>query len=164
VNVGATDVGAPVIFPKDDRGGLGFLGADGWFYSYDVWYDSDLADWTMYGGGPDGSLSFSPNKLDDPPAGTSDFPGDSLYCYPNPSLNGVTTLRYFVGGQAEISVKTYDLTGVLVFEDSFFNDGGASGEKELNLSFLPTGVYRCKVKANIGGVESSNYTDIAIIR
>ncbi len=164
VPVSAGDVGSPVVFSKSDRGGLGFLGADGWFYAYDVWYDGNLADWAMYGGGPDGSLEFSESQLIEPLAATSDFPADSLYCYPNPTLDGQTRLRYFVGGNAEVGIRLFDLTGVLVYEDKFYGEGGTSNERQLNLSFLPTGIYRCKVKVNISGAESSNYTDIAIVK
>ncbi len=164
VPVAANDVGSPVVFSKTDRGGLGFLGADGWFYSYDVWYNENRADWAMYGGGADGSLEFSNGRIIAPLAATTDFPADSLYCYPNPTLDGQTQLRYFVGGNASVAVRLFDLTGVLVYEDEFNGEGGTSNERQLNLSFLPTGIYRCKVKVNISGSESSNYTDIAIVK
>jgi hypothetical protein len=164
VSVYAGDVGSPVVFSKTDRGGLGFLGADGWFYSYDVWFNPEKSDWAMSGGGPDGSLDFGSDRLIDPPAATADFPADSLYCYPNPTLDGQTRLRYFVGGNAEMAIRLFDLTGVLVYEDNFYGNGGVSNERQLNLSFLPTGIYRCRVKASISGAESSNYTDIAIVK
>ncbi|UCD17916.1 MAG: T9SS type A sorting domain-containing protein [Candidatus Zixiibacteriota bacterium] len=161
--VAVSAIGSPVLFSKGEIGGLGFLGADGWFYSYDIWFDSGRADWAMNGGDASGGFYYPAARAGELPPVTAEFPRDKLYCYPNPSLDGRTTLRYYVGGSARLTLNVYDLTGVLVYEDSFFGQVGDE-EKSLDLSFLPTGIYRCKVKAEIGGSTSSAFTDLAIVK
>ncbi|MCX6827131.1 MAG: VCBS repeat-containing protein, partial [candidate division Zixibacteria bacterium] len=50
VSAGAGGVGSALVYRKSDGGaGLALLGADGWFYSYDVAYDSLYANWPMGG-------------------------------------------------------------------------------------------------------------------
>jgi hypothetical protein len=164
VNAELQAVGSPVIFEKSDRGGLGFLGADGWFYSYDVWFDADRADWAMYGGGAGGGFLFDEDHLDAPAAFSDYFPENDFFCYPNPSLDGRTTLRYYLGDDADVNVRMFDLSGVLVYENNYSSPGGGYDEQGLDLSFLPTGVYRCRIKVDFGGSVKTAFTDLAIVK
>ena len=144
-------------------GGLAFVGADGWLYSYDVWFDSSRADWAMSGGDASGGFYYDNATAGETPSASADLPQDRLFCYPNPSLDGITTLRYFIGDDARVSLDVFDLTGVLVYEDYFYGQAG-NNEEQLSLAFLPTGVYRCKVKADFNGATSAAFTDIAIVK
>lgn len=163
VYTGVFGVGSPVLFTKQNGGGVAFPGADGWIYSYDVRFDSARADWAMSGGDASGGYYFEDELAGSTPAANSDLPQERLFCYPNPSLDGITTLRYFIGDDARVTLNVYDLTGVLVYED-YYNGRAGNNEEQLSLAFLPTGVYRCKVKADFNGASSAAFTDIAIVK
>lgn len=163
VYAGVFGVGSPVVYEKQTGGGLAFVGADGWLYSYDIWFDSSRADWAMSGGDASGGFYYDNATAGETPATSAALPQERLFCYPNPSLDGVTTLRYYIGDNARMSLHVYDLTGVLVYEDIFYGQAGTN-EEQLSLAFLPTGVYRCKVKADFNGATSAAFTDIAIVK
>ncbi len=163
VAAGGVGIGSPVVYKKSNGGGLGFLGVDGWFYSYDISFDSTQADWPMGGGDPGGSFNL-PSERINPPAQYSDkLPKDKFFCYPNPSLDGITTIRYFLGEDANITLTMFDLSGKQIDQMKLRGQQGTS-EKPWNGSTLPTGVYRCIIKAEFSGDTRTAFTDIAIIK
>jgi M6 family metalloprotease-like protein len=163
---GLLGFGSPLIYEKHNGGGLGFVGADGWFYSYDVGFDSASVDWPMAGGGPGGSFYFPLERLGPVGAAAEVLPDDKFFCYPNPSLDGRTTIRYFVGADASVTFTFYDMSGKKV--DGEFDRSPRGGEVDEFLwdgSFLPTGVYRCVLQARFSrGEAKSSFTDIAIVK
>lgn len=154
---------SPLLFDNARGGGLAVLGGDGWIYSYDILFDSAYADWPMYGGDPSGSFGLPNAKLNDPSSG-EDFAANEFFCYPNPTLTGQTTIRFYLGLNAEISLKVYDMSGKLVDSRNIDGTGGVYNEYTWDGSSLPSGVYRCYIEADFGTSSSSAYTDIAIVR
>ena len=156
--------GSPVLYPRQDGGALGFLAGDGWFYSYDVAYNPDLAQWPMTGGDPAGTYNLPVERLADPPAFTDLLPADQCFNYPNPTESGMTTIRFFLGAAAEVDLKIFDMSGELVYENSMMGQGGLPNELAWNGSSLPSGVYRCIIKADFGGSTRTAFTDVAIVK
>ncbi len=156
-------LGSVVVYPRESGGGLGFLGGDGWFYAYDILYDTAHADWPMYGGDASGTFNLPGSRLGIPAAQES-FPPDEFFCYPNPTVTGRTTIRYFLGQAAEIDLKIFDMSGRLMLERRLNGQGGIANEFDWNGSSLPSGVYRCIIEADFGGFSRSAFTDIAIAR
>ncbi len=160
---GGICIGSPVVYKKGNRGGLGFLGVDGWFYSYDASYDSRHANWPMGGADQQGSFNLPPSKLSPPVASADILPKEKFFCYPNPALDGRTTIRYFLGKDADVTLTMYDLSGKQVDQIKSRSVEGTT-ERLWNGASLPTGVYRCIIKAEFGGDTKTAFTDIAIIK
>lgn len=163
---GGIGIGSPVIYEKSNGGGLGFLGIDGWFYSYDVGYDPERLDWPMGGGNAAATYYFPESKLGQVKTFSDRLPDNEFFCYPNPTLDGKTRIRYFVGDDADLTLIIYDMSGKRVSDE--YKLSGAKGtynEMGWDGSSLPTGVYRCVIEASFtDGETSSAFTDIAIIK
>ncbi len=154
---------SPVLFDNARGGGMAVLAADGWIYCYDIVYDPAFAHWPMYGGNPSGSFNLPNSKLADPEP-PEVFSGDDFFCYPNPTKTGMTTIRYYLGLNAEVALKVFDMSGRLVDQQNTQGSGGLFNEFAWDGSKLPTGVYRCYIEANFGDFSRTAYTDIAIVK
>ncbi|PKK84815.1 MAG: hypothetical protein CVT49_01275 [candidate division Zixibacteria bacterium HGW-Zixibacteria-1] len=162
---GGLEIGSPVLFKKTNGGGLGFLGIDGWFYSYDVSFDSAKADWPMAGGGPTHQYYLPDSRLKPVATYADKLPDDKFFCYPNPTYDGRTTIRFFVGDDADVTMNIYDMSGKKVSDE--YNLTGRAGSYEEMMwdgSSLPSGVYRCVIEADFAGETLTSFTDIAIIK
>jgi len=92
-------------------------------------------------------------------------PEDRIKIYPNPAVNGSTTIRYFLGQEAEnVEFRIYDLSGVEVDVFNGTTQGGLDNEVVWNCSDIVPGVYRCMINVKMSGSESKAFTDIAVIR
>jgi M6 family metalloprotease-like protein len=161
---GGIGSGSPVIFPmENNRGGFGFAGVDGWFYNYDMIYDSSKADWPMGGADACGRYALDNSRLGSTNVNVRRLPKEEFYCYPNPSLDGRTTIRYFLGDDAQVTMTVYDLSGKKV-EEIAMNGSRGTMERSWNGGALATGVYRIILKANFNGATETAFTDIAIIK
>ncbi len=165
IPAGGVAVGSPLLYHRHNRGGLGLMGVDGWFYSYEVGYDSALLDWPMGGGGPDGSYFLPEERLGPVRVSAEKLPEEKFFCYPNPTLDGHTTFRFYLGEDAQINMLLFDMSGKKVDERNISGFGNSVNDQDWDLSFLPSGVYRCVLKAEfIGGDEVTTFTDVAVIR
>ncbi len=163
ISAGGIGISPALVYSKENGGGLGVLGADGWFYSYDISFDSTRADWPMGGGNARGTYLLPNSKLGPVVSYADKLPADKFFCYPNPTLDGKTTIRYFLGEDASVTLTFYDLSGKQVDQLSLPSNQGTV-EWSWNGSALPTGVYRCLLKASFGNETVSAFTDIAIIK
>lgn len=163
ISAGGIGYGSPLVYRKSNGGGFGLTGRDGWFYSYDVGYDSLRADWPMGGGGPFGTYYLPESRLGSTTVYSDNLPRDKFFCYPNPTLDGQTTIRYFLGKAANVTLTMYDLSGKQVDQIKKYSQGGTV-EYDWNGSALPTGVYRCLIEADFSGETLNGFTDIAIIK
>ncbi len=162
---GELEAGSPVIFSDSTGGKLGYLGADGWFYAWEVEADSVRDYWLMGGHDPAGTFAFDNEKLLSPQPADIDFPRDKFFCYPNPVTDGRVTLRYFLGRAAEnVTMNIYDLSGEQVANLSGTTLGGLDNEVVWNCSGVTPGVYRCVITVEFDGKEETAFTDIAVIR
>nr|MBN2276740.1 VCBS repeat-containing protein [candidate division Zixibacteria bacterium] len=165
---GGIGFGAPVIHRRGTVGGLGIMGIDGWFYSYDTGYDSALTDWPMGGGGAEGLYYFPSSRLGAVEVSGAMLPDDEFFNYPNPTYDGLTNVQYRLGDNADVTVNLYDMSGKRVVDEMNFT-GQEGGRVHViynwDLSSLVTGVYRCVLEADFDNGESvSAFTDIAIIK
>ncbi len=160
------EAASPVIFKKSNGGGFGLLGSDGWFYSFDVGYDSTSMDWPMNGGSANATNYLPESKLGTAKINATRLPEDQFYCYPNPTRDGSTTIRYYLGADADVTLTFYDMSGQRVSEPiSFRAGGGLTDEYDWDGSLLTTGVYRCVIEAEFSdGEKQSTFTDIAVIK
>jgi M6 family metalloprotease-like protein len=162
---GEMGIGSPVVFNDTTGGKLGYLGLDGWFYCWRVDTDTVANFWPMFGSDPTGSFAFDPSKLGDVVTSSSRFSEDRFYNYPNPVVDGRTTIRYYLGEPADrVELTIYDMSGELhqSFEGSVH--GGVDNEIAWDCGGLTPGVYRCIIEVEFGGETETAFKDIAIIR
>ncbi|MCK4462033.1 MAG: hypothetical protein KAW46_09510, partial [candidate division Zixibacteria bacterium] len=108
---GERGAGSSVIFADTSGAGwLAYLGADGWFYAWEVAADTVSNFWPMGGHDPEGSFAFDATNLAAPKQFSDLFPEEKFYNYPNPVVDGATTIRYFLGREASrVEFAIYDL-------------------------------------------------------
>ncbi len=159
--------GSPVIFSDSTGGKLGYLGSDGWFYAWEVDLDTVTNYWPMNGHDPEASYAFESSGLSSPEKYTTLLPEERFYNYPNPVIDGQTTIRYFLGEDAvRVEAKIYDLSGVHVktLTSSGISGGVDHDDLVWNCSDVTPGVYRCVLEVDFGDQIEIAFTDIAVIR
>jgi hypothetical protein len=157
--------GSPVAFHDSTGGKLGYLGADGWFYAWEVDIDTVTNYWPMYGHDPGGSFAFDNAQLSSPKTFTDLLPKERFYNYPNPVVDGQTRIRFFLGTDAtSVNMKMFDLSGVEVASMPCPTSGGIDHEMEMDCSHMTPGIYRCVIEADFGGEKKSIFSDMAVIR
>ena len=164
LSAGERGSGSPVVF-FDSVTVLAFLGADGWFYAWEVSLDSSAIFWPMGGNDASGSYTFDQSSLLEQKQFSNLFPEEKFYNYPNPVVNGSTTIRYFLGQEARsVKLTVYDLSGREIINLSGPTTGGVNNEKIWNCGAVTPGVYRCMIEVDFGSMTESAFTDIAVIR
>jgi len=156
----------PAVLFHDSTGGkLGYLGGDGWFYAWDVDPDTVRNFWSMNGADPAGTFAFDPLKLPTPGLPSTAFDEERFFNYPNPVRDGQTTIRYYLGAEAQsVRLKVFDLSGRQIASMSGATLGSADNEVTWDCSDVTAGVYRCVIEVSFGGSTESAFTDIAVIR
>jgi hypothetical protein len=119
----------------------------------------------MNGADPAGSFAFDPSKL--PPLGSPStaFDEKRFFNYPNPAREGQTTIRYYLGADAQsVRLKIFDLSGRQIASLPGTTLGAADNEVSWDCSDVTAGVYRCVIEVNYGSSTESAFKDIAVIR
>ncbi|MEW6050565.1 MAG: T9SS type A sorting domain-containing protein [Candidatus Zixiibacteriota bacterium] len=164
LSAGEKGAGSPVILRDSTGGKLGFLGADGWFYLWDVDADSVHNFWPMGGVDPEGSYELKSARLGAPQSWPDNYVAEQFYNYPNPATDGRTFFRYFLGGPAQkVTLTVYDLSGREVASLAGTTQAG-DNEQPWDCSNVTPGVYRCRIKVDFGGDAKTDFTDVAVIR
>ena len=71
---------------------------------------------------------------------------EKFYNYPNPVLDGSTTIRYFLGKDATaVQLNIFDLSGQQVVTLEGGTVGGSDNEVFWDCQSVTTGVYRCVI-------------------
>ncbi len=163
---GGEQVIGSAVFLNDSTGGkLGYLGADGWFYLWHVDSDSISNFWTMAGSNPTGNFNFESSKLASAKTYTDKLPKKSFYNYPNPVTTGNTTIRYFLGENANsVELAIFDLNGQEIERLSGPTIGMVDNEIIWNCAGVTSGIYRCVISVEFAGGTETSYTDISIIK
>ncbi len=164
LSAGELGIGSSLIYSDSTGGKLAYLGADGWFYAWEVNLDTSTVYWPMNGHDPSGSFAFDQANLIAPSAGEEKLPENRFFAYPNPTTDGTTTIRYFLGDQpTSVTLAFYDLSGYEVDRYSVAGMGNSDNEFTWNCSGLTPGVYRCVIEADFGGDTQTAFTDVAVI-
>lgn len=165
LSAGELGAGSPVYTTDGTTGKLGYLGADGWFYLWDVAHDVSKNFWPMGGQDPAGTYVFKQSILPAPKPLEASLPKEKFFNYPNPVTGGVTTIRYFLGQDASsVQLRIYDLSGKEITTFNGTTSGGIDNELSWNCSDITPGVYRCLIEADFSGTIERAFTDIAVIR
>ncbi len=158
--------GSSAVLLHDTTGGiLCYLGGDGWLYGWEVDLDTTRVLWPMNGGDPGGSFALPPDRLPSRQTYAGRFSEEKFYNYPNPVREGSTTIRYFLGEEANnVSLNIYDLSGQRVTSLDGPTGGGMDNEVVWDCAGVTSGVYRCVIKVEFPSETTTAHTDIAIIQ
>lgn len=92
------------------------------------------------------------------------FPKSRVYNYPNPVYGSITTIRYYVSRDADVSVKIFDLAGSKITELSGRGIAGLDNELTWDVSNVQSGVYLARVEASGGGGNDATIIKIAVVK
>ena len=97
------------------------------------------------------------------PAGADLMPAKKVFCYPNPVVDGQTTIRFTLAQPAQtVTVRIFDLAGNYVGELS--RRDLAPGDQEIvwDVHAIQSGVYIARVTAQAGKTSRSEIIKIAV--
>ena len=92
------------------------------------------------------------------------LPTSFAYNWPNPVYNKMTHIRYFLGMQATVTIKIYNMAGELVEQLAGPGVANLDNEVEWDVSKVQSGVYFAQIKANASGQEKSVVIKIAVVK
>lgn len=139
---------------------------DGFVYAWKLpWQHYDWEDdpWPMQGRDPSHTNYFPAGDLPELPEFASLILEKKAYSYPNPATEKAI-IRYFLGKDAEVNVRIYDLAGDLVEEFDHSGVGGESNESEWDCSRVASGIYLCRVEAKASHRKEVAFCKIAVVK
>ena len=92
------------------------------------------------------------------------LPASSAYNWPNPVYDKMTHIRYYLGMQAAVTIKIYNMAGELVQQLSGPGVANLDNEVQWDVSKVQSGVYFAQIKANATGAEKSVVVKIAVVK
>lgn len=151
----------------DGTGTLAFVGVSAdqmlFVYRLEDFTANDAHPWLAWGGNAARTRANLQQETPRPPVGTL-LPPAMAYNYPNPTEGGSTTIRYRLNGEAEISIKIFDVAGDLV--DEFAGPAVADADNEIrwNLDRVQDGVYLARIEARGSGGTEVAIFKIAVVK
>jgi M6 family metalloprotease-like protein len=151
---------------KDVNAELLVASDDGFIYAWDLpgEYKPETYPWTQFGYDCGHTNHFPKENLTPmpPPAGQL-LPENLAYNYPNPA-KGQTKIRYYLREKAEVNIRIYDLSGMLVDEFLGSGEGQTDNEHLWDCSGIASGVYLCRVEAKSASENEVVFFKIAVVR
>jgi hypothetical protein len=155
-----------VNLDKDNHTELLVASDDGFIYAWDLpgEYESETSPWTQFGYDAGHTNHFPKESLPDTPAVAGELlPQNLAYNYPNPA-KGQTKIRYYLREEAEINIRIYDLSGMLMDEFSGPGEGQTDNEHLWDCSRFASGVYLCRVEAKSESENKVVFFKIALVK
>ncbi len=141
------------------------LSEDGFVYSWEIdrVHEAQLA-WARFGNRVDNIFKSIEMAL--PPQTSSDImPKKRVFCYPNPSEDGRTYIRYTLNDNVNrVNIRIYDIAGELVTQ---LNNGGTfPGDHEVtwDVSNIQSGAYIARVEAQANSGNVVEFIKIAVVK
>jgi M6 family metalloprotease-like protein len=166
--VGGAVTSSPILLnlDKDVNAELLVTSEDGFIYAWDLpgEYKNESYPWTQFGYDCGHTNHFPKDSLPPmPPVAGELLPKNLAYNYPNPAKDQ-TRIRYYLKEKAEINIKIYDLSGMLVDEFSGPGEGQTDNECLWNSFEFASGVYLCRVEAKSESENKVVFFKIAIVK
>ncbi|MCK4427151.1 MAG: T9SS type A sorting domain-containing protein, partial [candidate division Zixibacteria bacterium] len=155
-----------VNLDKDSHSELLVASDDGFIYAWDLpgEYELETNPWTQFGYDAGHTNYFPKESLPPmPPVAGELLPQNLAYNYPNPA-KGQTKIRYYLREEAEVNIRVYDLSGMLIDEFSGPGEGRTDNEYLWDCSRFASGVYLCRVEAKSKSENNVVFFKIAIVR
>jgi len=142
---------SPVLLDLDGDGDieLAAVSDEGYLHVWDLAavFNETAVPWGSNRHDPQGTaqLYFRYRQPSEP--GKMLMPKNLVYNYPNPAVDGFTTIRYHLEKTADVTIYIYDLTGHLRARFKGKGVAGVDNEVTWDLADVDSGVYYCEVKA-----------------
>ncbi len=166
LTTGAAEVNSTLLFDMDRDGDVELcaITAEGFLSVWDLPYTSSDSRWGQYGGSRDRHFSWGQQWN---PTGVKGrlMPEKKVFCYPNPSENGQTRIRYTLSQNADqVSIRLYDLAGEYV--TSLPAPGMRAGDHEViwNVTDVESGVYMARIEASTPSSSQVRFVKIAVVK
>lgn len=155
---------SPALFENDGKVNLAVAGSDGYLYAWELLgqYNTQNILWGNYLHDARHTSCASEAVMPTPPI-TDFLPASRAYNWPNPVYEGKTKIRYYVGSNAAVSIKIFDLAGEKVDEISTQGIGGIDNEVEWNVSNIQSGVYIARIEATGNDASGVAFIKIAVV-
>ncbi len=92
------------------------------------------------------------------------LPAERAYCWPNPSRDNYTIIRYWLSEPAKVTIRIYDLAGDLVAEFPGPGQGRKDNEVRWDLTDVQSGVYFARIQATSSRKEMVRMIKIAVVK
>lgn len=140
------------------------ISGDGFLYAWDVPASAIYPSWTSYG--RDMARSFNlDNSVKDSAAESALMAENKVFCFPNPTENNETFIRYTLNRMADqISIRIYDLAGDLV--QLLPAPGLTPGDHQIRwpVDQVQSGVYFARVEASEKSHSVVKMIKIAVVK
>ncbi len=166
--VGGPVTSSPTLMDLDRDGDAELLVAsdDGFIYAWDLpgAYEEKNFPWVMYGHDA-GHTNYLPEEgmPPIPPVVGDLLPTSMAFNYPNPS-GSQTKIRYYLKEDADVNIRVYDLSGMLVDEFPGPGTGQTHNEQVWDCSRFASGVYLCRVEAKSATENQVVFFKMAIVK
>ncbi|MGB7061575.1 MAG: T9SS type A sorting domain-containing protein, partial [Candidatus Zixiibacteriota bacterium] len=166
--VGGPVTSSPILMNLDKDRDVELLVAsdDGFIYAWDLpgGHEEDDLPWIMYGYDA-GHRNYFPTENLPPitPLAGDLLPERMAFNYPNPA-ESQTKIRYFLKEDAEVGIRVYDLSGMLVDEFPGPGVGRTHNELPWDCSRFASGVYLCRVEAKSDNESQVVFFKMAIVK
>jgi len=166
--VGGAVTSSPILLnlDKDVNAELLVVSDDGFIYAWDLpgEYKLKTSPWTQFGYDCGHTNHFPKKNLPPmPPLAGELLPKNLAYNYPNPAKDQ-TKIRYYLKENAEVNIKIYDLSGMLVDEFPGPGEGRTDNERFWDCSKFASGVYLCRVEAKSSSENKVVFFKIAVVK
>jgi len=168
LTVGGAVTSSPILMNLDKDLNAELLAAsdDGFIYAWDLpgEYKEENFPWVMFGYDA-GHTNYFPkeNLLPIPPVAGDLLPANMAFNYPNPAKSQ-TKIRYFLKEDAEVNIRIYDLSGMLVDDFPGPGVGHTHNERLWDSSKFASGVYLCRVEAKSENKNQVVFFKMAIVK
>lgn len=166
LNTGGLISGSPLLWINPDQTLAIFcMSSDGFLNAWDTGIIVKKEGmWPRYGGDSRNSFSYQPTFTQvNPPKDV--MPENLVFCYPNPSAEGRTFIRYTLHQPVDdMNIRIYDISGSLVVE--FKNNSIYPGDHEVMWDVTPvqSGAYIARVEARSASGPLVKFVKIAVVK
>ncbi|MEW5700829.1 MAG: T9SS type A sorting domain-containing protein [Candidatus Zixiibacteriota bacterium] len=142
--------------------------ADGYLYAFNLPVpatEAARAIWPMAGRDPRHTATVPTDELEPLVTPTQFFVSERAYVYPNPASDRAI-VRYWLGDDATVSIRIYDLAGNLITEADGPGVGGVYNEWTWSCAQAASGVYfaRLEVTRRAGGQTETAFCKLAVVQ
>ena len=160
-------VATPLFTDVDSDGDVDLfvISTDGFLYGWDLPLEAANSNsWSQYGGDQykTFALSGSSQRI---VSAAGLLPAKKVFCYPNPTENNRTHIRYTLTKTADkLGVRIYDMAGEFVQELPAGQVTAGDHEIVWNVANIESGVYLARVEAESGSENSVEFIKIAVVK
>ncbi|HID96172.1 MAG TPA: T9SS type A sorting domain-containing protein [Candidatus Latescibacteria bacterium] len=164
---------SPLLLSLGSRVVLGAVTQEGWVHIWDLArirpsFTGTRIIWGMEGADPGHTGSYPGPLLPSGPTGSRELlPAGSLYCYPNPIDTDSARFRFYLGEQAMVRIRVFNLAGELVDElvkPKAGTQARSDNEIVWDVSRFESGTYICQVEAEGDSTKVTRVLKAAICK